>query len=169
LKLDQAVVEAYNRQWSMVNTFTVQIDLSPELTDLVGGFRDDLNLSIISITTPDFVNDPIESFIANRWFIQNGRDALYRYNITFRDYDQMNLYKKFMKIYNFTKTNYFNKASMNIHITKDGDWFNELDKKFLELDGTLVEAVSNISFSNDTENQIAEFTVSLKCNKPSLI
>lgn len=169
MNLDRAVVDAYNRQWSMVNTFTVEFHMPPALIDLVGQFYDDINLNIISVTTPDFTNDPIESFIANRWFIQNGKDTLYRFSMTFRDHDQMSLYRRFMKIYNYAKENYFDDIAMTIIISKDGDWHNEEDKILMTLEGTLVEAVSNISFSNDTESQIAEFTVSFKSNKPTVL
>lgn len=169
MKLDRAVIEAYNRQWSMINTFTVEFHLPPSLIDLVGQFTDDINLNIISVTTPDFANDAIESFIANRWFIQNGKDTLYRFSMTFRDHDQMSLYRKFMKIYNYAKEHYFDDIAITINILKDGDWYNEEDKLLMSFEGTLVEAVSNLSFSNDTENQIAEFSVSFKSNKPTVL
>lgn len=170
MKLDRAVIEAYNRQWSMVNAFTVEFHLPPALINHIGGqIQDDINLSIISMTTPDFTNDPIEAYIANKWFIQNGKDALYRFSMTFRDYDQMGLYRKFMKIYNFAKEQYFDDVAMSVIVTKDGDWYNEEDKILINLDGTMVESVSNISFNNDTENQIAEFSVNFKSNQPVVI
>lgn len=165
-KLADAINDAYNRRWSMINTFTAEIHLPSYLRSKVGSFDEDINLNIVSVTTPDFTNDPIEVFVANRWVIQNGKDSLYRFTITFRDHDQMSLYKKFMRIYNLTKENYFDDIKMNIVINKDPDWANESDKKFMHLWGVLVEGVSNLSFSNDTENQIAEFTVSFKCNSP---
>ena len=166
MKLSTAISEAYERKWSMANTFTVQIEMPPFLSGKVGIFTDDINLSIISLNTPDFTNDPIEVFVANRWVIQNGKDALYRFSITFRDHDQMALYKKFVKIYNMTKENYFDDIKMTVYVEKDADWGSEKDMKFSEYQGVLVESVSNVAFSNDTENQIAEFTVSFKTNSP---
>ena len=165
-KLADAINDAYNRRWAMINTFTVEIHLPWYLRGKVGSFDEDINLNIVSVTTPDFTNDPIEVFVANRWVIQNGKDSLYRFTITFRDHNQMSLYKKFMRIYNLTKENYFDDIKMNIVINKDPDWANESDKKIMHFWGVLVEGVSNLAFSNDTENQIAEFTVSLKCNNP---
>lgn len=169
VKLSEGIKEAYQRKWSMINTFTVQIILPPALIGKVGVLGDELNLNIISVLTPDFTNDPIEAFIANKWFIHNGKDQLYRFSITFRDQDQMKLYRKFMTIYNFAKENYFDDIKMTIIIMKDGDWDNEYDKSLMTLDGALVEGVSNLSFSNDTENQIAEFTVNFKCNAPYVL
>ena len=97
-KLADAITDAYNRRWSMINTFTVEIHLPSYLRGKVGSFDEDINLNIVSVTTPDFTNDPIEVFVANRWVIQNGKDSLYRFTITFRDHNQMSLYKKFMTI-----------------------------------------------------------------------
>jgi len=167
MKLADGIKQAYERKWSMINTFNVEITIVPEgLGTVIGQFSDDVNLNIISVTTPDFTNDPIEAWIGNRWFIANGKDALYRYSITFRDQDQLSLYRKFIKAYNYTKTNYFEHSRMEIRIVKDADWGNETNNMFMELNGSLIESVSNLSFSNDTENQIAEFTVNFKCVEP---
>lgn len=168
VKLSDGIQLAYERKWSMINTFTAQFIISGPLLGEVGEIGDEANLSIISFQTPDFTNDPIEAFIANKWTIHNGRDSLYRFSMTFRDYDQMTLYGKFMKIYNFAKENYFDDASMKIIIEKDADWQHESPKKFMEFDGCLVEGVSNIAFSNDVESQVAEFTVNFKCTTPEV-
>lgn len=170
MNLQKALSEAYERKWSMINAFTVMMSASEKMTRFINNFdssvdifSDSLNLNIISMTTPDFANDPIEEYIANRWVIHNGKDQLYRFSITFRDQDQMELYKSFLKIYNFTKTNYFDDAALTIKIIKDADWYKESDEIFMEMEGCLVAGLSNVSFSNDTENQIAEFTVEFKC------
>ena len=169
MKLSDGIQQAYAKKWAMINTFSVQIDMPPFLLGEVGGFERDLDLHIVSVNTPDFQNDPIESFIANRWFIQNGADALYRFSITFRDHDNMALYRKFLAVYNLVKENYFDNVSLNVIITKEEDWYGQGDSPLMSLGGTLVEGVSNLSFSNDTENQIAEFTVNFKCNNPSIV
>jgi len=172
MDLASGITLAYERRWSMINTFTVQFAFNGEkLKTIVTGLddleTDDINVSVVSVTTPDFTNDPIESFIANRWVIQNGKDSLYRFTITFKDFDSFNLYKKFMQIYKATKDNYFDDISMTVIITKDADWLGEDNESVLfTFNKTLIEGVSNLSFSNDTENQIAEFTVSFKCTQP---
>lgn len=168
MKLSEGITKAYEKKWSMINTFSVQIE-APGLVDYIGDvFNRDLDLHIVSLNTPDFQNDPIESFIANRWVIQNGADALYRFSITFRDHDNMNLYRKFLKIYSMIKENYFDDVAMNVIITKEEDWFGQGDRELMNLSGSLIEGVSNLAFSNDTENQIAEFTVNFKCTSPNI-
>ena len=39
----------------------------------------------------------------------------------------------------------------------------------MDLNGTIIESLSNLEFSNDTQNQIAEFTVNFKCVSPEVI
>ena len=120
------------------------------------------------MTTPDFQNTPIESFVGNKWRIQNGRDELYKFSITFRDKDQMSIYKSFYNLYRETKEQYFDNCSFSIIIYKDADYYYEKDRKFMLLNGTIVESVSQLQFSNDTQNQIAEFTVNFKCVSPNI-
>lgn len=179
MKLSEGIQAAYNKKWSMINTFSVTIDVPhAHMTDYVNKqlnfsgdiFGSDLDIHIISLTTPDFTNQPIESFISNKWVIQNGRDELYRFSATFRDHNNMALYKRFYKIYEYTRFNYFDSCKLNIKITKENDWASQPEEgtTFLIMEDTLIESVSNVSFSNDTENQIAEFTVSFKSATPNI-
>jgi len=167
-KLSDAIHDAYERKWSMANTFTVQINIPNYLSNYIGQFDENINLNLISVTTPDFTNDPIEVYVAGKWIIQNGKDTLYRFSMTFRDHDQMYLYRKFLTMYRLIKDNYFDDVASEIIISKDADWFNETDAKLLILEGSLIEGVSNLDLNNNNENQIAEFTVSWKCTTPKL-
>lgn len=171
MKLKDGIIKAYETHWSMINTFTVNFNFGRNLNMqrlLKTKFDDSLNLHIVSLTTPDFQNTPIETFIGNRWRIQNGRDELYKFSITFRDKDQLRIYKSFYNLYRETKEQYFDNCSFSVIIYKDADYYNESDKKFMELNGTIIESVSQLQFSNDTQNQIAEFTVNFKCVSPNI-
>ena len=169
MKLKDGIIKAYETHWSMINTFSVEFQFSEYMkSKLITEFDDSLNLNIVSMTTPDFQNTPIESFVGNKWRIQNGRDELYKFSITFRDKDQMSIYKSFYNLYRETKEQYFDNCSFSIIIYKDADYYYEKDRKFMLLNGTIVESVSQLQFSNDTQNQIAEFTVNFKCVSPNI-
>ena len=103
MKLKDGIAKAYETHWSMVNAFTVQFHFGNNLffNLLFDSWRfdDSINLNIVSVDTPSFQNNPIETFIGNRWRIQNGRDELYKFSMTFRDKDQMSLYKSFYDLY----------------------------------------------------------------------
>ena len=171
MKLKDGITKAYETHWSMINTFTVNFNFGRNLNMqrlLKTKFDDSLNLHIVSLSTPDFQNTPIETFVGNRWRIHNGRDELYKFSITFRDKDQMRIYKSFYDLYRETKEQYFDNCSFSVIIYKDADYYNERDKKFMELNGTIIESVSQLQFSNDTQNQVAEFTVNFKCVSPNI-
>ncbi len=171
MKLKDGITKAYETHWSMVNTFTVQFNFGSNFNMerlLVAEFDDSLNLHIVSIDTPSYQNTPIESYVGNRWRIQNGRDELYKFSITFRDKDQMSLYKSFFNLYRETREQYFDNCAFTVVLIKDADHYDEVDRKFMELRGTIIESISQLQFSNDTQNQIAEFTVSFKCISPNV-
>ena len=171
MKLKDGITKAYETHWSMINTFTVNFNFGRNLNMsklLKTKFDDSINLNIIEVTTPDFQNTAIETYIGNKWRIQNGRDELYKFSIRFRDKDQMRLYKSFHNLYKETKEQYFDNCSFNVTIYKDADYYSESDKKFMDLNGTIIESLSNLQFSNDTQNQIAEFTVNFKCISPNI-
>ena len=171
--LAKGIQQAYETEWSMANTFTIAMTIPERVlfnlfehgleSDFKFEFSDQLNLHIVSISTPDFTNDPIEAYVANKWRINNGKDSVKQFSITFRDHNQMSLYRKFLHLYDVTKESYFDDVAMTINLNKDPDWFNESFLPFMEFNGVIVMAVSNLALSNITESEIAEFTVTFKC------
>lgn len=173
--LAKGIQQAYETKWSMANTFTIELFIHQKVLDnlILDGnnldfdfkkeFSDQLNLHIVSIQTPDFTNEPIEAFIANQWRINNGRESVKQFAMTFRDHNQMSLYRKFLHLYDIAKVSYFDDIAMSMNIIKDADWSNETPQLLMRINGAIVMAVSNLDLSNTTESQIAEFTVTFKC------
>lgn len=169
MKLHEGITQAYQNKWSFTNTFTVQFDFGVASINnsIMSDFNNDsINLNIISVQTPEFSNAPIETWVGDRWRIQNSRDNVYRFSITFRDMKQMSLYESWVNIYRNTKYQYFDNVKFSVTIYKDADWYNESDKKLIILHETIVESVSGLTFNNETQNQIAEFTVNFRCIAP---
>jgi hypothetical protein len=164
--------KAYDTKWSFINTFEVQFIFDSEMKQDIGwddlSDGNNINLHVVSIDTPQMTNQPIEVFIANRWVIQNGRDELYRYSVTFRDRDNMDLYRKFVRLYQRTREDYFDFVKFTVLLTKERDWLAQENSVLYEFRDTIVESVSQLQFNNTTENQIAEFTVNFKTTFPNL-
>lgn len=161
--------KAYDTKWAFVNTFRVQFHFSDKMKKLgVWSLKDetDMNIFIKSINTPQYTNSPIEVYIGDQWRIHNGRNEMYRFTISFRDKDQLYLYKKFIQTYNYQRTEYFNDIKMTIQLFKDGDYYGEKEKLITTYNDVMIESISQIQFSNETEAQIAEFDVEFKCTKP---
>lgn len=162
----ESIKQAYETKWSYVNSFSVYFRFPPKLLEAAGWYNfspEKLQLHIISIDTPQYTNAPIEVFVGNKWLIQNGRDELYRFTVTFRDHDQLDLYTKFSKMYHATREQYYDDAKCFVKIFKDADWIGEYENKpLIEFQGAIIENISQVQFSNNTENQIAEFSVGFK-------
>lgn len=173
MRFADGIVNSYKKKWSFMNSFRVNFNFTDTLKN-VSGWRDDthgrdITLNIINITTPQFTNQPIEVFVANKWVIGNGRDELYRFSITFRDYNQMELYSMFLKMYQRTKNDYPSNVMLSINLYKDADYFSEEELKLFTFEETMIEAVSQLTFDNTAENQIAEFSVQFKSTTPLLL
>jgi hypothetical protein len=167
------IQKIYETKWSYINTFDLRIFNIHEKTKAAIGWDNDvmnrdLTQYVVSIDTPQFTNQPIEVFVANKWVIGNGRDELYRFSITFRDFDQMKLYRKFVQLYQRTREDYFDHVKFTVQLAKEGDYYGQNEQKLFDLENTIVESVSQLQFNNTTENQIAEFTVNFKTTTPTL-
>jgi hypothetical protein len=167
------IQKIYETKWSYINTFDLRIFNIHEKTKAAIGWDQDvmdrdLVQYVVSVDTPQFTNQPIEVFVANKWVIGNGRDELYRFSITFRDFDQMKLYRKFVQLYQRTREDYFDHVKFTVQLAKDGDYYGQNEQKLFDLENTIVESVSQLQFNNTTENQIAEFTVNFKTTTPTL-
>lgn len=171
MELAKAIQKAYDTKWSYVNSFTVHMMFAPATKAFIGWTEQDardVNLNIISIDTPQFTNSGIEVYTGDRWKIHNGRDELYKFSMTFRDQDQMDLYKKFIAAYLYQKHAYFDDAKMHITLMKDADYINETSKILFDFNDVFIESVSQVQFNNTTEAQIAEFTVEFKTPTPEV-
>lgn len=169
MDFSKGLKRAYNVKWAYVNTFTVQMHFSEKIANYIGWNslnEFDINLNIISIDTPQLTNQQIEAYVGDRWKIQNGRDELYTFSMTFRDQDQLELYTKFVKAYFYQKFHYFDDVKMTITLYKDADYVSEVSKKIYNFEDVMINSISQMQFNNTTEAQIAEFTVDFKCAYP---
>jgi len=160
---------AYNTKWSYINTFTVEFLFTNYMQQHAKWSPDDakgLNIHIKSISTPQFTNQPIESYIGDKWYVHNGRNEMWRFTISFRDHDSLNLYRKFITMYNYQKDAYFNQIKTGIKLYKDPDYAGEKSYLLFDFEESMIESVGQVQFSNETEAQIAEFDVEFKCINP---
>lgn len=168
--MSDVVDKVHDVKWSFNNSFSLAITAprfqigNPSFT-----FDENINLNVVSIQTPDISSDPVDVFVNSRWYTQIGRNALYRFSITFRDQDQLSLYKKFLQIYFTQKNNYPEDVGLGIVIYKDADWMGQTSKFAFSYETCLIEGISNVDLNNESETQIAQFTVSFKCDDVKLI
>lgn len=179
-QLKDILSKIQNTNWDIINSFEVQItgngiDNILKVKNLNSNdFQDAINKSVIEVNTPQFNSQNIETYFAAMWRLNNGRDEVYRFSITFRDFNQLALYRLFTKMY-FTQTHgYFNDIKFNVHIYKtqglnsfNGDNSEDnITKHVFDFKDTIIDSISQLQFSNDTEAQVAQFTVEFKCGNP---
>ena len=160
---------AYNTKWSYINTFTVEFLFSDSMIALANWSQDeirDINIHIKSISTPPYTNQPIEAYIGDKWYSHNGRNEMWRFTVSFRDSDKLRLYRKFLTMYMEQKDNYFDEVKTGVKLYKDADYADEGSSLVFDFADSMIESVSQVQFSNETEAQIAEFDVEFKCVNP---
>jgi hypothetical protein len=173
LKLNDVITKVQNTKWTKINNFG--INMSPTDVGFAGiikwkindtTFNDMLNIALISVDTPAYTNQEVAEYIGNSWRYHVGRDELFRFTLTFRDYNQMELYRTFITTYNKQKGQYFNRICFNLEIFLDEDKGTNNRKKLFTTQFAVLETVSQLQFSHNTDNQIAEFSAGFKCNTP---
>jgi hypothetical protein len=162
MNLDKMVKLAYDTQWTKVNHFTIDMHIEQEAYSglLPLDIQPMLNLALTSCTAPALSVTPMENYLGGKWFYANGHPEMAKITLTFRDYDHMTLYKMFTTIYEFSISTYASDLFMTLHISTDRSEGDPL--KFMTFNNMLIEQISEVSFSNSTENQIAEFSITLK-------
>lgn len=168
MKLNDVISSVYDKKWTRINNFSIILNIpDTNYKSLIGWDVDQisLNVALKSIDTPQYTNNPIEVFTGNEWRFNNGRDEMFRYTMTFRDYDQMSLYSKFVNMYNVSKDNYFDHIKLSVQIMLD-DEKSVNEQVLFESNDSIIENISQLQFDHTTENQIAEFSVGFKCSSP---
>jgi len=170
MNFSDAVSKAYTTKWSYINSFVV--DFVPGGSVLLKNAKwnpeelRSMGLFVKSFTTPQYSTSPIESYVADQWQIQNGRYELFKYTIGFKDHDGHYLYRKFLQSLTLHKKAYLAECHWNITISKAPEYVGDPQVKIIEFPMSMIESVSQMQFSNETEGQIAEFNVSFKCTSP---
>lgn len=173
--LNDVVKNVQNKYWTKINNFFIDIMFEPGINNAPGPINfskmcgwdeitnEDLNTSLISVTTPQYQNALVNQYVSYEWRYHLGRDELYRFSMTFRDYDQMRLYNTFRTTYIKSRAQYFDKIKMSIKVYLDDDIGVDAIPVF-QTSEAIIENVSQLQFSHNTENQIAEFSVNFVCN-----
>jgi len=159
MNLDKMVTLAYKTKWDKINNYTFQI--TGKQVELFNKFPPGtLNLALKSVTIPPLNIAPIETYMGGQWFYTNGRPDMARVELTFRDFGSFSIYKAFTNLYEKCLIMYPDEVYINIMISQDGPTGDEI--KLIEIRDVLIENVSQLNFSSETENQIAEFSVTVR-------
>lgn len=179
MKINNIVKTIQNTSWTQINNFSIQLNFvkseSNSYFKIVDLSEELLNAALISSTTPSYKNAQIAEYTGYEYRLHQGRDELYRFTLTFRDFNSniyssngsMTLYNIFRYIYAKGKYMYYDDIKMNIIVFTEDD-FGTIKQPIFRTSTAIIEALSQLSFSHTTENQIAEFSVDFMCNTVEL-
>lgn len=179
LNLNNSILKIYNARWSYINNFYIQITLGSKLKSQAGLSSneanliesEELNLYLKCIDSPQLSYSPIEEFIGNDYHIATGRPEAIRLTCTFRDVNQCQLYRSFVKLFQAETLLYNDQIGISITLFKAPDYVSEgsaddTGVPIMKYQNLLIDSVSQMQFSNETEAQVAEFSVQFRGAKP---
>ena len=85
------------------------------------------------------------------------------FTFNFRDFNNLELYNKFVKYVSGEREAYFDDYKFRISLYKLADHIDDEEEKLvLQIDNCYITTVSALTFSNDSEAQVLEFNVQVK-------
>lgn len=140
-----------------------------------------LSLHLKQLTLPQIGATQLNAFAGNRHAHSYGAHEVYKFSMTFYDSNQMEFYKMFATQFREQLYRYFDDYAFNVFISKDSDYgdqyhndttgqgrFSWRAQPFMSLKRCSIESIGQLQWANDTENQIAEFTVNFIANDMEL-
>lgn len=123
-----------------------------------------LTIACKGISLADVTTAPIEGYIAEEWRFAVGRLESYQISITFLDFNNYTLYRKFSKAIQDFVREYPDSQKFNIDIyTTDNFTPNDL-KPVISFRDCMLVGIQAPMLDNSAVASISEFTVSIKCS-----
>ena len=167
--LSNLVSKIYKTKWSQINNFEVEINaIGSDAKAKVQKFKipfKDCKLSIKNFNMPQLSHDAIESFSADTYMRAVGKPNLLTFSFTVRDFDQMKMYRAFSILYAAQKITYPEDSFLTLKVIKKADYINESDITIATFEKCLIDSISQVQFSNETEAQIVEFDVEMTATR----
>lgn len=167
--LSDLISKIYKTNWSQVNNFELEINaIGRDVKSKVQKYKipfKDCKLAIKNFNTPQYSHDTIETFLADTYMRAVGKPAPVTFSFTVRDYNQLTMYRAFSILYAAQKVTYPEDSYLTIKLIKKADYINESDIILATYEQCLIDSISQVQFSNETEAQIAEFDVEMTSTK----
>ena len=151
-------------RWQDASKFRIQLIASGRAASNVISKMDPhiLTTTILSIQLPEMNITPVEEWIAEEWRFTTGRIEHYQIQISFRDYDNLTIYKLWSYAIQEFSTLYPDDQKFDVLIQTATDYrINEFENVIL-FKNCMIVSVSGPSLDHSANQSIAECTVSLK-------
>lgn len=168
ISLHDAVAKIQGTKWTFTNNFEVQLlfDSGNTLASRCGldTMGSDINLYIKDVAIPQIgTSTLIEKFTLDRPRIAMGAWECTTFDFTFKDFDNLGLYKRFVAYVAGERDTYFDEYKFKVKVIKLGDHVGDASEQHvLTLDNCYITTVSQVTLSNEHDSQVLEFGVQIK-------
>lgn len=123
-----------------------------------------IDISFKSISIPQYTAKLIEELVGGVYHQSRGVDELFELQITFRDFNSMSLYRRFVNAFIYANGNYSDNTLFKIEVFCGGKQSKNL--AILSTNKAYLTAVSQLELSQEN-NEVVEFNVSFKFILPN--
>lgn len=172
--LKNAVDRIYKENWTLTTNFLVHFspnEKSKKLWEKCNMPAEDVNIYLKDFTIPQIGQSTlIEEFINDRMRFTQGYFDPFTFELTFKDHDSFELYRAFTKYLIYSKNTYLENYAFSMTLYKLKDFQNDKETfEFMRFEKCAITHVSAVTLSNETESQIAEIGVNIKCSEYPVI
>ena len=156
-------VQAKSVKWQDPSKFKIEIT-GPGSGILSLPSPEILSMACQGVLLPEINTTPVEEWIGEEWRFATGRMENYNFSITFKDFDNFSLYKKFSNAMNKYSRMYPDDKKLDITINTSDDFaLGSLSPITVYKDSILI-GMSGSNLDNSAVASVAEFSVTFKCS-----
>jgi len=125
---------------------------------------DKITMACKGISLASVTGAPIEQFVAEEWRFAVGRLESYQLTISFLDYNNFTLYKKFAKSIQKFLRMYPDDQKFNIHISTADNFSPSGLIPIIDFKDCMLMSIEAPTLDNSAVASVGEFSVAIKCS-----
>lgn len=166
MNLSEAILKAYQKDWSYNNTFSIQIDLTGSRFSKMGiKLPDDLDVNVVSVSWGDFNTETLDFWTIDQYRHAHGADQEINLTLEFYDYSNLFLWRNFMKIYESQRLGYPDEWCMDVKVFKEPETEGFDKTHLVTFKHSLVKSVGSIDLNTESDAQVAKIKVMFRSSK----
>lgn len=166
MELSQAFNKIVNTKWSFANNF--KIHFQGEHANMFDFLPNHGELHVINFSLDALMAEDLSIFAGGRHLQILGVEEVHSGSFKIRDYNQLSIYKQFIKIWRTQLYKYYDDYKFSIVVIKEPDYPDEREKVILTAKECYIHTVDVLQLDNENENQIFEFTVNFRTPNVSI-
>jgi len=123
-----------------------------------------LSMACQGVILPEINSAPVEDWIGEEWRFATGRLENYHFTITFKDFDNFTLYRKFANAMQKYSRMYPDDKKLDIMIKTSDDFGVDSFSPIATFKDTVLVAMSGSTLDNSAVASVAEFSTTFKCS-----